>query len=162
MKQKNTVLLWSHLLMLLAVQTHAQSSVNTSGGIATGTAGSMSYSVGQLMYNTHIGASGVVTEGVQQSETTNSPTLSIVPLEKIAKIAAYPNPAISYLKLDVQELELSNLKYRIADLQGKTVSIVDIKEAKTDIPMQRLTPSTYFVSIQKNNKTIKTFKIIKN
>ncbi|NLF43456.1 MAG: T9SS C-terminal target domain-containing protein, partial [Bacteroidales bacterium] len=44
----------------------AQNSINTSGGNASSTDGNMSYSVGQVFYNTSQGTNGSIIEGVQQ------------------------------------------------------------------------------------------------
>ena len=44
----------------------AQTSVNAIGGDATGSGGSVSYSVGQVVYTTNKGTNGSVVEGVQQ------------------------------------------------------------------------------------------------
>ncbi len=44
----------------------AQEVISASGGNATGSGGSVSYSVGQLFFMTHTGADGSVAEGVQQ------------------------------------------------------------------------------------------------
>ncbi|MBV1889111.1 MAG: HYR domain-containing protein, partial [Proteobacteria bacterium] len=52
---------------LLIIPISAQESINVSGGDATGTGGSSSYSVGQVFYTTNVGATGSVAQGVQQS-----------------------------------------------------------------------------------------------
>ncbi len=44
----------------------AQQTIPASGGDATGSGGSVSYSVGQVFYHTHSAAAGSVAEGVQQ------------------------------------------------------------------------------------------------
>ena len=54
------------LLGLGLTGLQAQESVNATGGNALGSGGSVSYSVGQLTYQTHVGTNGSVAEGVQQ------------------------------------------------------------------------------------------------
>jgi len=44
----------------------AQTAIPAAGGNATGSGGTVSYSVGQLTYNTYQGSVGTVSEGVQQ------------------------------------------------------------------------------------------------
>jgi hypothetical protein len=44
----------------------AQESINATDGDVSGSGGSVSYSVGQVVYTTHTGTSGSVAEGVQQ------------------------------------------------------------------------------------------------
>jgi hypothetical protein len=48
----------------------AQNALATSGGNALGTGGTSSYTVGQIVYNYHSGATGSLTAGVQQSYST--------------------------------------------------------------------------------------------
>ena len=45
----------------------AQESINATGGDASGSAGSASYSVGQVAYQTLAGTNGSIAEGVQQA-----------------------------------------------------------------------------------------------
>ncbi|MDD2634269.1 MAG: hypothetical protein PHW82_02085 [Bacteroidales bacterium] len=47
----------------------AQESVNTTGGNALGSGGSVSYSAGQVIYTNNTGTSGSVAQGVQQPIT---------------------------------------------------------------------------------------------
>ena len=54
------------LLGLGLTGLQAQESVNATGGDASGSGGSVSYSVGQITYQTHTGINGSVAEGVQQ------------------------------------------------------------------------------------------------
>ena len=55
-----TGLLWAGL-------AQAQESVNAYGGDAKGSGGTVAYSVGQIVYTTHTGATGSVAQGVQQA-----------------------------------------------------------------------------------------------
>lgn len=54
------------LLGLGLTGLQAQTSVNATDGDVSGSGGSVSYSVGQVVYTTHTGTSGSVAEGVQQ------------------------------------------------------------------------------------------------
>lgn len=55
------------LLGLGLTSLHAQESVNTTGGNASGSGGSASYSVGQVVYTSNTETSGSVAQGVLQS-----------------------------------------------------------------------------------------------
>ena len=54
------------LLGLGLTGLQAQESVNATGGNASGSGGSASYSVGQVVYTNNTGTSGSVAQGVQQ------------------------------------------------------------------------------------------------
>jgi hypothetical protein len=71
---------------------HAQESVNTAGGNASGSGGSVSYSVGQIVYTTNTGDNGTVAQGVQQAYEISAVT-GIEEANNISLIvSAYPNP----------------------------------------------------------------------
>jgi hypothetical protein len=52
--------------MCFTFKLSAQQSTNTAGGNATGTGGTVSFSVGQINYTTNIGTGGSACQGVQQ------------------------------------------------------------------------------------------------
>jgi len=150
------------LLGLGLAGLQAQTSVNVTGGNASGSGGSASYSVGQFVYQTHTGTSGSVSEGVQQPYE-----ISVVTGLEEAKginlsVSAYPNPATDYLTLKVKDFELSNLHFQLYDMSGKLLRSEKITGNQTSIVMSNLVPATYFVKVIQNNKEVKTFKIIKN
>ena len=53
--------------LLCAGLTQAQESVNSTGGNATGSGGTVSYTIGQVGYTTNTGSNGSVAQGVQQA-----------------------------------------------------------------------------------------------
>jgi hypothetical protein len=54
-------------LLLVTQLMYSQQTIPTSGGEVTGCGGSSSYSVGQVVYATHTGSNGSISQGVQQS-----------------------------------------------------------------------------------------------
>lgn len=139
----------------------AQESVNATGGNATGSGGTASYSVGQVFYQTHTGTNGSVAEGVQQPYE-----ISVVTGIEEAKgidisVTAYPNPTSDYLTLNIDEFDISKLSYQLYDMQGKLFQSEKITDNQTRIFMSQLLPAIYFVKVIQGNKEVKTFKIIK-
>jgi hypothetical protein len=140
----------------------AQEVIPASGGEAAGNGGSVSYSVGQIAYQTHYGTSGSVSEGVQQPYE-----ISVVTGIEEAKginltVSAYPNPTTDYLTLRIDEFEISNLSYQLYDMSGRLLQNERITGNQTIIVMSNLVPAIYFVKVVQRNKEVKTFKIIKN
>ncbi|HQK70071.1 MAG TPA: T9SS type A sorting domain-containing protein [Bacteroidales bacterium] len=140
----------------------AQESINASGGNASGSGGSVSFSVGQVVYQTHFSTSGSVTQGVQQPYE-----ISVVTAIEEAKginlsVSAYPNPATDYLILEVKDFGLSDLYFYLYDMSGILLQNQKISGSQTSIVMSNLVPATYFVKVVQDNKEVKTFKIIKN
>jgi opacity protein-like surface antigen len=156
---KTTALL---LLVLGLPGLQAQESVNAAGGIASGTGGSVSYSIGQLAFKTHTGTNSSVAEGVQQPYE-----ISVVTGLKEAKginlsITAYPNPTTDYIILSIHEFDISNLSYQLYDMQGKLLQNEKITGNQTNIVTSNLLPANYLVKVIQGTKDVKTFKIIKN
>jgi len=150
------------LLGLGLTGLQAQESVNATGGNASGSGGSVSYSVGQVVYTTNTGTTGSVAQGVQQPYE-----ISVVTAIEEAKginlsVTAYPNPTTDYLTLRIDEFEISNLSFQLYDMNGKLLQNEKITGNQTSIVMSNLVPSTYFVKVINGNQSIKEFKIIKN
>jgi hypothetical protein len=162
MRHKRLQLIVLLLLGLGLTGLQAQKSVNATGGNASGSGGSVSYSVGQVVYTTNTGTNGSVAQGIQQPFE-----ISVVTGLEEAKdinlmVTTYPNPTTDFLTLSISEFDISNLSYQLYDMQGKLLQNEKITENETSIAMKCLVPATYFVKVIQGNKEIKTFKIIKN
>ena len=150
------------LLGLGLTGLQAQTSVNATDGDVSGSGGSVSYSVGQVVYTTHTGTSGSVAEGVQQPYEISVVT-GLEEAQSInLSVTAYPNPTTDYLTLRIDEFEISNLSFQLYDMNGKLLQNEKITGNQTSIVMSNLLPATYFVKVIQGNKEVKTFKIIKN
>ncbi len=153
------------LLGLGLTGLQAQESMNSAGGVSSGSEGSVSYSVGQITYQTLTGTNGSVTEGVQQPYE-----ISVITAIEEAKsinlsVSAYPNPVTDHLILRIDDFDISGLYYQLFDVNGKLLQNKKITDSRTDIVMGDLFPSIYFVRVIKNSgishQEVKTFKIIK-
>jgi hypothetical protein len=141
---------------------HAQKTILASGGNISGTDGSVSYSVGQVVYTTASGTNGSVAQGVQQPYE-----ISIVSGIAEAKsvnllCSAYPNPTIDHVKLKVDDYKIEDLNYQLYDINAKLIESKKVSDSETIISMENLVPATYFIKVIQNNKEVKIFKIIKN
>ena len=141
---------------------HAQATIPASGGNASGSSGSVSYTVGQVLYNTISGTNGTVAQGVQQPYEISVIT-AIKNAEEInLQCIVYPNPTRGIVKLVIRTKDFDNLRFQLYDLNGIRIQDKKIESEETEILMDSLLPSTYFLKILSGNKEVKTFKIIKN
>ena len=159
MKQQILGCVITLLLFFCFSATSAQESINSSGGTAVGGGASVSYSVGQTVYNTVSGATGSVSQGVQQTYTIS---IGIAETEMQFSLVAYPNPTLSDLMLRVEDHKNENLIYMLYDMQGQLVESNAIPSTETQINTSVLSAGTYMLNILLGNKTIQSFKIIKN
>lgn len=140
-------------------QINAQENINSTGGKATGTNGTVTYSVGQTVFNTSSSESGTILEGVQQPYEifiTTGIEMTTINLE----LKVFPNPTTNILNLTV-EIEENGLSYQIFNISGKILESKKINSRITQIGMLDLKPSTYFLRVLKKDQIIKSFKIIK-
>ena len=155
--KKKTVI----IVLLLAglIRAEAQVAETASGGEATGPSGSVSYSVGQVFYTAATSANGSVSSGVQQAYEISS-TLGINDETISLELSVYPNPTSDYLTLKVEET--AQLTYQLYNVQGILIEEKLVNSYTTGIDLEAHPSATYFLTVLKNSKRIKTFKIIKN
>jgi hypothetical protein len=158
MKPKKTIMSVAFLFFGLG-GLHAQESANGSGGEATGTGGTASYSVGQVVYTTNTGTNGSVAQGVQQPYEIST-TVGVNETAINLEMSVYPNPTTNYLTLKTDDN--TNLSFQLYDMQGKIIESKIVNNNSTNISLEGQPKATYFLSAVKNNQIIKTFKVMKN
>lgn len=146
--------------ILAAFKGNAQDATNASGGNALGTTGTVSYTVGQVVYTTVTGANGSIAQGVQQAFEIQ-PILGIDNFNINLQLAVYPNPTTNWLQLEVKNIDFSTLRYQLFDINGRLLLNERIAAAISTIQMERLPASLFVLKVIDNNREVKTFKIIK-
>ena len=158
---KNNTL--SFLAFLLSFSVQAQTShqvLSATGGDASGSGGTVAYSVGQIAYTTSTGTTGSVAQGVEQAYEIYSVGIKETALN--ISLSVFPNPTSDFLTLKVQDYNNEALSYNLLDEQGKLVLNEQIITQDTQVAMSTLARGAYFINIVQANKKIQTFKIIKN
>ena len=105
------------ICLLICNVSVAQSSVNSSGGEATGSGGFASFSVGEIVYSNFSSSSGSVMEGIQFPFEVVTLSTSVFAHE--IQLLAYPNPVINTLTLKLQNKVVSDLEYQLFYCFGK-------------------------------------------
>ena len=149
------------LLTISYFFTNAQQSINASGGNASGSNGSVSYSVGQVFYESALGSNGSILQGVQhpfEIFILGTDAFS----NSILQASVYPNPTTAYANLKITNYPMEYLEFHLYDILGKLIISEKILHEETSISMMSLPTGTYLLQVAENNKTLKTFKIIKN
>jgi hypothetical protein len=149
------------MICLGLTKLNAQEAVTASGGNATGSGGSISYTVGQVVYSSNKSYNGSISQGVQQPYEI-SVISGIENIEEInILLTAYPNPTTNYLTLKIENKGEIQFVASLFGINGKQLSIHVISNCETIIPMEEFSTSTYFLKVFDGKKEIKTFKIIK-
>jgi hypothetical protein len=152
------ILLFIFFSLALAVQ--AQSNTVSGGGKATGTTGTSTFSIGQILYHTNINTAFSVSEGVQQP-------FEIIPLavEEIeavnSNVKIYPNPTFSGFYISLPVTETGDPAYQLSDISGKVIRQGTIGKTETFIATEDLTSGVYVLKISKASNSYRSYKIIK-
>lgn len=145
----------------LSMTIEAQNTITTSGGNATGSGGTVSYTVGQIANNTLSGTNGNIIQGVQQPYEISVATA----LEESKDInlicSVYPNPTNNFLTLKAGDYENSKFSYWLYGVSGNLIETKKILTNEIQISLENQVAGSYFLKITSGNKEIKTFKIIK-
>ena len=149
------------LSFVVSISLCAQSSINSAGAEATGQGGSLSYSVGQVVYSSSSSSAGAVSAGVQQAyEVSVATQVSATNLNIDASV--YPNPTTDFLILNVSEIE-ENYTYLVTDINGKQLKTGLINNTQTSLDFSSYVTGTYFIKLAgQDNSNIKNFQVIKN
>ena len=134
--------------------------MNASGGGTSNTSGSISYSIGQVAYQSVSNTSGSLSQGVQHAFEIS--TLSLEENALNLSLNAYPNPTQDLLNLRVGNYSQEKLAYKLVDLEGKVISEASMHSEETTIDMKQSPVATYFVEVHNDAKKVHVFKIIKN
>lgn len=149
------------ILILFSIPAFGQQNTLSSGGDASGTGGSTSYSVGQVAFTTNTSENGSVNHGVQQPYIIqaitgiNEPGISL-------SLTAYPNPTTDILQLVVESEMEKHIRYQLYSMQGQLLANEDLTLNQTGIDLSGYMPATYILKVIRNNSEVKSFKIIKN
>lgn len=139
---------------------NGQESLLSSGGNASGSGGTSSYSVGQITYTSDVGSNGSVSQGVQQPFEIF--ILGVDEFPEIKVMMVFPNPTTEVITLKTGSYTSEALQYVLFDLNGREVKSQKITQSVTQIHLENLPPTIYFLKVLDQNKLLKTFRIIKN
>ncbi|MEM6807101.1 MAG: T9SS type A sorting domain-containing protein [Bacteroidota bacterium] len=135
----------------------AQNQIMTTGGTASGTGGSLSYSVGQLAYKNLSANTIRISEGVQQPREISTVVSIFIIAEE--DIRVYPNPASEYLKLEYP-LEDSKRKLVLFNITGKKILEKDIRDKENILEIAHLNPGQYSLIVQTGDSYIHAHKFL--
>jgi hypothetical protein len=160
-KNKSKLILMLTAGLLWADFAQAQESTNASGGNATGSGGTVAYSVGQVVYTSNTSTTGLVAQGVQHAYEIF--TVGIKESELNILLTAFPNPTTGNLTLQISDYKNEKWMYLLYDMGGKLLGSEQVSTQQTQINTAGLPSSTYFINVvNQENKKVQSFTIIKN
>lgn len=140
--------------------SYTQEAPVAAGGEGTGSGGTVSYSVGQVVYTSNSGVANNTIEGVQQPYEIQ--TVGTAENSFNINLSVFPNPTHNFLTIDMGGHLFSNPKYKLMDSQGKIILSGKIVGNQYQLIVQELPPASYFLHVLEENMPIRSFKIIVN
>jgi len=147
------------LLGCIAGILQAQSNLVAAGGDASGEGGSVSYSAGQLDYSTKDGPGGILTEGIQQPYEI-SIISGLDEQQIILSAVVFPNPTSDFVELRTG-ISDETIYYELLDVNGGIIVRNKLSGNSEEIDMSALSNGIYYLKVNNQNKTLKTFQVVK-
>lgn len=159
MKHFCTLLLVSGTMQVFS-QSITPQVVASSGEYFTGSAASLSWTLGEVATDTYIGSSNQLTQGFQQPEIRFSTVEDNAP--EIV-LSLYPNPTNSLVNLEASSVH-ENLQITVQDMTGKLIYTgYYIPGEVHKIDLSECADGLYLLKVSDSENTIlKTYKIQKS
>lgn len=152
-------LLLSGVFTLTLAPLFSQQNTVATGGDASGSNGSVSFSVGQIDYSNATGTNGNTNQGVQQPYEFFDPDSGLPFVSTIIQL--FPNPTNEFVTLQMSEFD-QGTTYLIYDTKGRIVREGNVTSEETQLNLSTLSQGVYHLHLTMNSNTISTIKIVKN
>lgn len=146
-------------LLLISGKIFGQYQTVTTGGTATGSGGSVTYTIGLPLYTNQAGSGITLLQGNQQPREFLTVSYQSHNLDLGIKI--FPNPAVSYFYIQIGSKNLSNMSYKLTTLDGKLISEEKFTESITLVNVKDYAEGIYFLQLFSESELISSTKIIK-
>ena len=151
------------LLFLVAclsiLSINGQQVIATQGSSSSNSAGSLDYTIGEVVVTFGSDDSTHLTQGFHQ------PVIRVTNIETIDisfEVSIYPNPAVDHLNISFKEIN-KGTRFDLYDAAGKLILTKLITSQLMVIPFSGYETGVYFLSfISSENRLLKTFKVQKS
>lgn len=161
------------LLSLRLSVLQAQETLTASGGNASGKGGTVSYTVGQIVYTIIKGTNGSLVQGVQQPYEISVVFGIGIQQEITLQYSVFPNPTIDNLTLKIEGKDIIQCMIYLYNTMGDILQNIKSVTNETIISMGGLPPGIYYLKVYttvmndltgvtQEYKEVKAFKVIKN
>ncbi|MCB9251373.1 MAG: T9SS type A sorting domain-containing protein [Flavobacteriales bacterium] len=139
-------------------QTLSSSVVSTGGASTASSAGYLTYTIGETVPTTFTSGTSLLTSGFQQGHTSSDP-LEIVELSRQVQIKLFPNPAKSFIEINVESADYKFFNITIFNSLGEKILCLNDTEPSgldqnTRIDLEGFESGLYFANVTfKNNLT---------
>lgn len=154
--------LWLVILSATSISAlHSQATIPASGGTASGTGGSVTYTIGQIACSVITGTNCSVIQGVQQPYEISTVTAIEDTRDISLDYTVYPNPTEGSVRLIIGSPDDDAYSFQIYDQRGTLLRNRTAISHETEILLDNLPSSVYFLKVLRNSHEVKVFKIVK-
>lgn len=146
--------------LLLSTSAFSQSLepevLSSSGDYFTSTNIKLNWTLGEMVTETFIAGSNILTQGFQQ------PNYLYTAVDETAEnkeISIYPNPFSDVVTINTGNY--TGVNVNVYDLQGKNLIENNINKSNLQLDFSAFAPGIYFIKIYNSEKILKTFKVQK-
>jgi len=144
---------------VLCLNLYSQSNTVSAGGDAEGDNGSISYSIGQVVYTSAQGSNGNINQGVQQPYDIGV----VTGIDEVGiNLSVFPNPTSGLLTLTVADDDASLLSYQLFDAAGRMIDTRNKLNSTNAISLDGYATGVYTLSVSRENKQVKSFRVVRN
>ncbi|TAL67046.1 MAG: T9SS type A sorting domain-containing protein [Bacteroidetes bacterium] len=162
MKKLKLLLVTTIYFCFNLILLHSQNTIPTTGKNVICSTGSVSYSVGQIVYNINTGFNGSIVQGVQQPFEIS--VIGVIDEFDCITLnsSAYPNPVSDNLKIIIEGFSYFKYSAILYNSIGKKIKEIQIVSDETLIEMRNFASGTYYLNVMNQQSAFKVFKIIKD
>jgi len=149
------------LSCLSAAIAQGQGTIPATGGTATGSGGSVTYTVGQIADSVITGTNGFIIQGVQQPYEISTVTAVEDTDDITLGYSVYPNPTEGIIRLVIKSFNEGDFRFQLYNLNGTVLQDKEVTDEETEISMESHKSAVYFLRVIRDNNEVKVFKIVK-
>jgi hypothetical protein len=146
---------------LCAGTAQGQGTIPATGGNASGTGGSVTYTVGQIADSVITGTTGFIIQGVQQPYEISTVTAIEDTDDITLGYSVYPNPTEGIIRLVIKSFNDGDFRFQLYNLNGTVLQEKEVTDEETEISMESHTSAVYFLRVIRDDNEVKVFKIVK-
>jgi hypothetical protein len=141
-------------------QSISQDVIAFAGENSKNTNGSLSWTIGEIETETINNSTTILTQGFQQGNISIN-SISELPGSEIT-IRVFPNPASSFVILEVDSKSSADLHFELYSLDGQLLLSRDLTTLQEFIDVQNLAPSIYILKVFNARNVFNVFEIVKH
>ena len=157
MKTKSLLIL--SFAFCATIQIQAQNNTVSAGADAEGSNGSVSYSLGQVVYTSATGINGSINQGVQQPYDYD--VITGIEHTEI-ELNLYPNPTLGQVNLTIADSRTQDYSLSLFDATGRLIIQNSQLNGLNSFSMESYAAGVYTLSVFKKEELVKSFRIIRN